>query len=81
MIKIQSDLCMKNSTKFFYKFYWLFPWQILFIDKRNMKLKLTLSQLKKVLQTEKAKYPITIIMKGIDEMELEELIRLLKAQK
>lgn len=46
-----------------------------------MKVKLTLDQLKKVLKTEEAKYPITIIMNGIDREELKELIKILKAKK
>jgi endonuclease V-like protein UPF0215 family len=43
-----------------------------------MKLKITLDQLKKILKTEKPKFPITIIMAGIDRKELEEVIKLLK---
>lgn len=43
-----------------------------------MKIKITLAQLKKVLTTEKPKYPITVIMKGIDEAELKDVIKLLK---
>lgn len=54
----------------------------LFINKRRiMKLKITIEQLKKVLQTEKPKYPITIIMKGIDKEEMKELVKLLKDKK
>ena len=46
-----------------------------------MKLIMTLAQLKKVLKTEEAKYPIKIIMKGIDKAELMELVKVLKAKK
>lgn len=46
-----------------------------------MRVKLTLDQLKKVLKTEEAKFPITIIMDGIDREELKELIKILKAKK
>lgn len=46
-----------------------------------MKLKITIEQLKRVLQTEKPKYPITIIMKGIDKEEMKELAKLLKDKK
>jgi len=42
---------------------------------------MTLAQLKKVLNTEEPKYPIKIIMKGIDKAELMELIKVLKAKK
>lgn len=46
-----------------------------------MKIRLTLPQLKKILQTEDPKYPITIIMKGIDKVELKEVIKILKEKK
>ncbi len=43
-----------------------------------MKIRLTIEQLKKVLKTEKPKYPIKIIMKGIDKEQLKELVNTLK---
>ncbi|SFQ45228.1 CBS domain-containing protein [Flavobacterium akiainvivens] len=43
-----------------------------------MKIKITLEQLKRVLTTEKPKYPITVVMKGIDKAELEDVVKLLK---
>ncbi len=43
-----------------------------------MKIKMTLEQLKMVLTTEKPKYPITVVMKGIDINELKDVIKLLK---
>jgi hypothetical protein len=43
-----------------------------------MKYRMTLTQLKTILQHEKPKFPITIIMKGIDKNELKEVIKLLK---
>jgi len=46
-----------------------------------MKIRLTLAQLKRILKTEKAKYPITIIMAGIDRAELQELLKLLREKK
>ena len=46
-----------------------------------MKVKLTLAQLKKILQTEEPKYPITIFMAGIDKEELKEVVKILKAKK
>jgi len=49
--------------------------------KQKMKVKLTLAQLKKILQTEEPKFPITIIMAGIDKDELKEVVKILKAKK
>lgn len=43
-----------------------------------MKIKITLAQLKTVLTTEKPKYPITVIMNGINKTELKDVIKLLK---
>ena len=43
-----------------------------------MKMKITLEQLKMVLTTEKPKYPITVVMNGIDKSELKDVIKLLK---
>lgn len=43
-----------------------------------MKIRLTIDQFKKVLKTEKPKFPITIIMKGIDKEELKALVKTLK---
>lgn len=45
------------------------------------KIKLTIDQLKMVLQTEKAKYPITLNMSTVSKKELKELLRLLKEKK
>lgn len=42
---------------------------------------MTLTQLRKILETECPKYPITIKMKGIDQQELKQLIRTLKTKK
>lgn len=43
-----------------------------------MKLKITVDQLKKILENQPAKFPITIIMKGIDQEELGLIGKLLK---
>lgn len=45
------------------------------------KLKITLPQLLKVLETQKPKYPITIVMNGIDKAEVEKLVDILKKEK
>ena len=44
------------------------------------KMKITTKQLIRVLQTELPKYPIKIIMAGVDKEELEEIIKLLKSK-
>ena len=59
----------------------VFPHGKIFIKKAKMKVKLTLAQLKKILQTEEPKFPITIIMSGIDREELKDVVKLLKAKK
>lgn len=46
-----------------------------------MKIKLTIGQLKKILKTQSPKYPITIMMTGIDKAELAELVTLLKSKR
>ena len=46
-----------------------------------MKLKMTTSQFKEILNNVNPKYPITIIMKRIDQAEREELVKLLKRKK
>ena len=46
-----------------------------------MKLKMTIQQFKEVLNFADPKYPITIILKGIDAKEREELRQLLKKTK
>ena len=43
-----------------------------------MKIKITIEQLKKVLKSEKPKYPITVKMKDVSKEDLAELARLLK---
>ena len=53
----------------------------LFIDKRNMKVKLTLAQLKRILETEQPKYPITIVMAGLDRDEVMEIAKILQSKK
>lgn len=45
------------------------------------KLKITLSQLREILRTEKPKFPLLLIMDGITDKELEELYKLLKKKK
>lgn len=45
------------------------------------KIRLTLPQLKKILQTENPRYPITFFLKGIDREELAEVIKILKSKK
>jgi len=42
-----------------------------------MKIRITFEQLKRVLETEPPKFPITIGMKGIDKKEMDELVKLL----
>lgn len=46
-----------------------------------MKIRITTTQLKKVLKVQPLKLPITIIMKGIDKAEMDEIIKLLKVKK
>lgn len=46
-----------------------------------MKLKITIEQLKKVLQTEKTKYPIILNMSKVSKKDLEELLKLLKEKR
>ena len=46
-----------------------------------MKLKMTIQQFKEILNNANPKFPITIIMKGIDKQEREELTQLLKKTK
>lgn len=50
-------------------------------DNMKRKLKIKISQLMKILETEETKLPITIIMSGIDKEELKELVKLLKTKK
>lgn len=45
------------------------------------KLKISITQLMTILQTEKPKFPLYIIMDGIDKEELKKLIKLLNAKK
>ena len=45
------------------------------------KLKITISQLKAILTTQKPKFPLLIIMDGITKEELGELAKILKAKK
>lgn len=46
-----------------------------------MKIILTVSQIKKLLENQPAHFPITIIMKGIDREELKEIAKLLKKKR
>jgi hypothetical protein len=46
-----------------------------------MKLKITTSQLREMLKSQSVHFPITIIMKGIDQDELKAITRLLKKTK
>ena len=46
-----------------------------------MKLKMTISQFKEILNNVNPKFPITILLSGIDQAEREELIKLLKRKK
>ena len=46
-----------------------------------MKLKMTIKQFREILKTANPKYPITIILDGIDKSEREELTQLLKKTK
>jgi len=45
------------------------------------KIRITTKQLIKILETERPKFPMTIIMRGIDKAEMEELVKLLKTKK
>jgi hypothetical protein len=46
-----------------------------------MKLKITVDQLKKLLENQPPKFPITVIMKGIDQSELDMIGKLLRKKK
>lgn len=46
-----------------------------------MKIRITPEQLKKILETQPPKFPITIFMKGIDKVEMDELVKLIKSKK
>lgn len=46
-----------------------------------MKIILTVSQIKKLLEDQPAHFPITFIMKGIDREELKEIAKLLKKKR
>jgi hypothetical protein len=51
-------------------------------SKRNiMKLKMTISQFKEILNNVNPKFPITILLSGIDQAEREELTQLLRKTK
>ena len=43
-----------------------------------MKIKITIQQFKEVLNFADPKYPITIILKGIDAKEREELVKIIR---
>ena len=45
------------------------------------KIRITAQQLIKVLETEPLKLPLTIIMRGMDKAEMDELAKLIKAKK
>ena len=45
-----------------------------------MKIKLTITQLLKVLEEEKPKFPITLIMRGMQEEDIRRLIPLLQGE-
>ena len=45
------------------------------------KIKITAEQLIRILETEPPKFPITIVMKGMDKAEMDELVKLLKAKR
>lgn len=46
-----------------------------------MKIKITINQLKEVLKTEPAKYPIEIMMKNVDQSELLRIGNILNQNK
>jgi hypothetical protein len=46
-----------------------------------MKLKMTIQQFKEILNNANPKFPITILLSGIDRQEREELTQLLKKSK
>ena len=46
-----------------------------------MKIKITISQLKEVLKSEPAKYPIEVMMKNVDQSELLKIGKLLNQKK
>ena len=45
------------------------------------KIKITIKQLIKVLETENPKFPMTIFMSGIEKEEIQQLIKLLNSKK
>ncbi|MBC7410108.1 MAG: hypothetical protein H7339_17120 [Arcicella sp.] len=45
------------------------------------KIRITTKQMLKILETETPKFPLTIIMRGIDKAEMDELVKLLKTKK
>ena len=51
------------------------------VDNSMKKLKITTKQLIAILKTEKSKFPVTVIMKGIDQEELDLIGKLLKKNK
>jgi hypothetical protein len=59
------------SAKFFRYVY-------LFIYKVDMKLKITISQLREILKTEVPKFPVEIMMSKVDQSELLKIGNLLK---
>lgn len=81
LLMVQSDWLKKIPWPKLAKKMTFSPWQDYLSINKKMKVKLTLAQLKKILQTEEPKYPITIFMAGIDKEELEEVVKILKAKK
>lgn len=58
----------------------LSPWQILFIIKKAMKIKLSIKQLKSAIEkTGEVKFPITIYLNQVEKEEFAELIKLIKS--
>lgn len=46
-----------------------------------MKIKITISQLKEILKTQPAKYPIEVMMRNVDQSELLKIGKLLNQKK
>lgn len=68
----------KNSSKKFGQFFKYFPIANYLYRKENMKIILTVDQLKKILAIESLKTPIQFKVKNLSKKDMKELAELLK---